>query len=147
MMKTTQKITRVKLKVNHKDESALIGIVSAEPDYKLSLALNKKLKISLKSAPPVVLPEGSGSGFTFSRFSDAAGSQGLAYVLISNRHGKNFLLKKLKNVDYIFRIYNPDNEANKDKIITSIRSAECVTAVFNLDPESLKDKNLQFITQ
>lgn len=146
-MKTTHKITRVQLKVDQTDESALIGIVSSEPDYKLSLALNKKLKISLKSTLPVILPSGSGSDFTFSRFSDSAASHGLIYELISNRHGKNHLIKKLKNIDYIFRIYNPDNEADKDQIISSLRETDCVTAVFNLEPASLKDKNLQYITR
>jgi hypothetical protein len=146
-MKIAQKITRVQLKVNQDDESALIGIVSAEPDYKLSLALNKKLKISLKSSQPVSLPEGSGPGFSFSRFSDSSASPGLTYELIQNRHGKNFLIKKLRNVDFIFRVYNTDNDADPDKIISSLRSTDCITAVFNLDPESLKDKNLQYLNR
>ncbi len=146
-MKTTLKITRVQLKVNQNDESALIGIVSSEPDYKLSLSLNKKLKISLKSTLPVSLPSQSGPDLTFSRFSDADASRSLMFELISNRIGKNYLLKKLQNVDYIFRIYNPDNEADTDQIIASLRESECVTAVFNLDPVSIKDKNLQYITR
>jgi hypothetical protein len=132
--------------VNQNDESALIGIVSAEPDYKISLSLNKKLKISLKSSNPVVLSESAGKENTFSRFSDHTGSQGVSYDLISNRHGKNFLLKKLKNVDYIFRVLNPDNEDNTGMIISSLRNMDCVTAVFSLDPGSLRDKNLRYIT-
>lgn len=146
-MKPTQKIRRVHLKINQTNDSAMIGIVSAEPDYKLSLALNKKLEISLKSAHPVTITEGSGPAMTFSRFTDSEASHSLIYDLVSNRQGKNFLLRKLKNIDYIFRIYNPDNEADPGKIISSLRNTDCVTAVFNLDPESVKDKNLRYIIQ
>jgi hypothetical protein len=146
-MKPTQKIRRVQLKINQTDDSAMIGIVSAEPDYKLSLALNKKLKISLKSAHPVIITDGSGRALTFSRFTDSEASHSLMYDLVSNRQGKNFLLRKLKNIDYIFRVYNPDNEADPGKIISSLRNTDCVTAVFSLDPGSVKDKNLRYIIQ
>jgi hypothetical protein len=84
---------------------------------------------------------------TFSRFTDSEASHSLMYDLVSNRQGKNFLIRKLKNIDYIFRIYNPDNEADPGKIILSLRNTDCVTAVFNLDPESVKDKNLRYIIQ
>lgn len=146
-MKTTQKVTRVQLKVNQNDESALIGIVTAEPDYKLSLSLNKNLKIFLKSTKPVAISSETGEDLIFSRFSDSSGSHGIVYDLISNRTGKNFLLKKLKNVDFILQIYNPENQVETDEVISSLRNTDHITAVFVLDRESLKDKNLQFITR
>lgn len=145
-MKTTQKITRVQLKLNQTIESALFGIVSSEPDYKLSLALNSKLKISLQNVPPVILTSENGNELIFSRFSDSKTSHYLSYDLISNRQGKNFLLRKLKNVDYIFQAHNSDTELNIEKLISALRSTECVTAVFSLAPEFLKDKNLQYVT-
>ncbi|MCU0473954.1 MAG: IPExxxVDY family protein [Bacteroidales bacterium] len=146
-MKATPKITRVQLKINQDNESVLLGIVSAEPDYKLSLLLNRKLKISLKNLSPLVLPNGSGGEIAFSRFSDSKSSPGLAYELISNRNGKNFLLKKLKNIDYIFHINNHDNESDISHLASLLRNTECITAVFSIDPASLKDKNLHYVTQ
>jgi hypothetical protein len=145
-MKTTQKITRVQLKVNQKIDSIIFGIVSSEPDYKLSLALNNKLKISLRHTSPVILPFESGSDLIFSRFSNSGTSSDLIFDLISNRHGKNFLLRKLKNVDYIFQVHNSDNEENIETLISSLRDTECVTAVFSLDSGMLKDKNLRYVT-
>jgi hypothetical protein len=145
-MKTTQKITRVRLKLNQTIESVLFGIVSSEPDYKLSLALNRKLKISLRHTSPVILSTESGSDYTFSRFSDSGTSPNIMYDLLSNRNGKNFLLRKLKNIDYIFQVHNADNESNIEKIVTTLRGTECVTAVFSIDPRLLKDKNLQYVT-
>ncbi len=145
-MKAAPKITRVKLKINQKHEFILFGIVSPEPDYKISLALNRKLKISLKNISPVILNSGSGNELSFSRFSDSAASPDLIYDLISNRSGKNYLLKKLKNIDYIFRIYNPEDEVNIDQILSLLRETECLSAVFTLDPDTIKDKNLLHLT-
>jgi hypothetical protein len=146
-MKTTPKIKRVHLVVNQDNESVLLGIVSTEPDYKLSLLLNRKLKISLKNLSPLILPDGAGGEIAFSRFSDTKASPGIAYELISNRNGKNFLLKKLKNIDYIFHINNHDNEADISHLASQLRNTECITAVFSIDPVSLKDKNLRYVTQ
>jgi hypothetical protein len=143
-MGTTSKITRVQLKVNQGFESVLFGIVSAEPDYKLSLTLNRKLKIALKNVPPVTIP-GNNSEIIFSRFSDTTTSPGLICELVSNRSGKNVLLKKLRNIDYIFQVYDPENETDIAEIAASIRNTDHITAVFNLDPGAIKDKNLQYL--
>jgi hypothetical protein len=144
-MKTTPKIKRVQLRINQNDESGFLGIVSSEPDYKLSLALNKKLKISLKNTSPVIINDEPDNEMTFSRFSDSSASQNLIYDLTSNRSGKNYLIRKLKNIDYIFRIHDPDNEININQVISTLRDAECITAVFIIDPVSIKDRNLNHL--
>ena len=143
-MGTIPKITRVQLKVTQNYKPALLGIVSAEPDYKLCLAINKNLNISLRNTSPVVIPDET-SEKSFSRFSDTRTSHGTLFDLISNRSGKNILLKKFKNIDYIFQIQDPDNETNTEKISASLRSIDHVTAVLSLDPGSIKDKNLQYL--
>ena len=145
MMRSGPKITRVQLKINQNNESVMVGIVSAEPDYKLSLTLNRKLNISLKNVSPVMVPDDSGSELAFTRFSDTSTSNGLTYSLTSNRCGKSFLIKKLKNIDFILHIHNPENETSIEKIITLLRGADSVTAVFNIDPNLLKDKNIHYI--
>jgi hypothetical protein len=147
MMRSSPKITRVQLKVNQNNESVLVGIVSAEPDYKLSLSINKKLKISLKNSGPIMVPGEPGTEIAFSRFSDMSAAHGPACELISNRNEKNFLLRKLKNIDYIFQIHNTGNAVVVDRIISLLRGTESVTAVFNIDPKSLKDKFLHYIIQ
>jgi len=144
-IKTTPKIKRVKLKINQDNESVLLGIVSTEPDYKLSLHLNKKLKFSLKNQSPLILTDGSGGEISFSCFSDSKTSPGISFELISNRNGKNFLLKKLKNIDYIFHINNHDNKLDINYLISLLRNTESITAVFTIDTASLKDKNLTYL--
>ena len=143
-MKNVKKVTRLRLESDQTDEFIILGLVSSEPDYKLSLLLNKKLRISLKNLPPVSIPGSSGLELHFSRFSAAANS-GLTYTLFSNRAGKDFLLKKLKNVDYILMIHDPEHEINPTTLASDIRETESVTALFNIDLDSLKDKNFQYL--
>jgi len=144
-MKSIQKITRVHLKIDQNDDFILLAIVSSEPDYKLSLSINKKFRISLKSSIPVKISDDKGEDLLFSRFTDASMAPDLVYSLVSNRSGKDFLLKKLKNVDYIFQIQKPENEYDIEETISMLRETESVSGVFNVDISSFKDKNLQFL--
>jgi len=144
-MRSTQKITRVQLKTDQKDESFLLGIVTAEPDYKLSLSLNKILKISLKNVAPVKIPDEKGSCLEFSRFSDVTNSPEITFNLISNRSGNNYLLRKLKNIDYIFQVLDPYNINDTNRFTMSLRDIDSVTAVFNIDLNIIRDKNLQYL--
>lgn len=146
-MKSTQKVTRVKLNIDQNNDYILLGIVSSEVDYKLSLSLNKKFRISLKNISPVRVIADNKSELTFSRFSNNATPADFMFCLVSNRSGKNYLLNKLKNIDYLFQIQNPDNEVNLNEITSNLKEIDTVTAVFNIDLNSIKDKNLQYLTQ
>jgi hypothetical protein len=144
-MGTSSKIRKVQLKISSHFESVLLGLVSTEPDYKLSLSINKKLRISLKNSTPVIVPGEAGTELTFSRFTDSAASPHLVYELTSNRAGKNLLLKKLKNIDFIFQLNNPQNGAETEATISKLRETDTISAVFKLDPETMRDKNLHYL--
>lgn len=142
-----RKVTRVKLHIEQINDFILLGVVSSEPDYKLSLALNKKFGISLKNITPVKISREKGIELLFSRFSDSAKSPDRIFTLTSNRSGKRFLISKLRNVDYILNIHDPDNKNNITKVISSLREIASITAVFNIDIDSIKDKNLHLVIQ
>lgn len=146
-MKSNQKVTRVQLSINHDDGLIMLGLVSSEPDYKTSLTINKRFKISLKNASPVKVNNTGQEELAFSRFSDLSKSPDISYSLISNRSGKNFLIKNLKNIDYIFIVHNNENENNIEEITAWLREIEAVNAVFNIDLNIFKDKNLHYLTQ
>jgi len=146
-MKNIRKVTRVKLHINEINDFIVLGLVSTEPDYKLSLTLNKKFRISLKNIAPVKLAEDTGTELVFSRFSDTSGSPEKNFNLISNQSGKHFLIKKLRNVDYIFYVQDSDNENIISHITASLREISAITAVFNIDIDSIKDKNLHLVIQ
>ena len=146
-MKSTQNVTRVKLNIEQNADYILLGLVSAEPDYKLSLSLNKKFRLSLKNISPIKLTGDTGSELAFSRFSNNDDPTELVFNLTSNRSGKYFLMNKLKNVDYLLQIQNSDNEVNLNDITSGLREIDAVTAVFNIDINAIKDKNLHYLTQ
>lgn len=145
-MKSVQKVTRLKLDISQKNDIILMGLVSSEPDYKLSLSINKKFRISLKNTVPIKTFEGTESEHVFSRFSDPTGSPHIIFTLLSNRSGKNFLLKNLKNVDFIFQIHDSENEMNINQLTEKLKEIESVNAVFSIDINTFKDKNLHYLT-
>jgi len=144
-MKSRQKITRIQLDTETGKDFSLFGIVSAEPDYRLSLLINKALKISLRNEKPVSVVVDGGDELTFSRFSFHSGKNDIVWNLISNKSGKSFLISKLKKIDYLFQVYLNECKFDISGISMTLRTIEAVTAVFVLDPDELKDKNLHYL--
>ena len=145
-MKSTQKVTRVKLNIEQNNYYILLGLVSAEADYKLSLTLNKKFGIFLKNIPSLRLTGNNKTEVIFSRYSNNADNEDLIIDLISNRSGKNYLLNKLKNIDYLLQIQNSEKEVDITNITSSLREIDTITAVFNIGINTIKDKNLHYLT-
>ena len=144
-MMSDRKVTRVKLQANHADDLALIGLVSSEPDYKLALILNRKLGLSLRNLPPVRIPGAGGTELIFSRFSDSSTPPEKAIILVSNRSDSSFLIKKLRNVDFILHISDPEDEDLGSRMIAKLKEIQAITAIFRLEPAKIKDRNLDLI--
>ncbi|MFZ0281534.1 MAG: IPExxxVDY family protein [Bacteroidales bacterium] len=144
-MKSTRKITRIHLSVNDQDEPLIFGIVTSDPDYKLTLKLNTKLRISLKGSTHVRIRENEGKELVFSKFTDDKAAPDSVYHLFSNRTGNSFLIKSLKNIDYILLILDSGKNSSFEKIAGSLREIDTVTAVFNIEYKTLKDKNLKYL--
>ena len=145
-MKGRPKVTRIQLDDHTDDEFVIFGLVSTEADYKLSQLLNKKLKITLKNANTIDLKGVGGMKLSFSRYSDTSSSPEITFNLISNRSDKDYLLKKLKKIDYFFRINSFANRFNIEQLTSTLREIDRITAVFRLDPLEIKDKNLVYLT-
>jgi hypothetical protein len=135
-----QKVTRVKLDVGQENDYILFGLVSSEPDYKLSLSLNRKLAISLKNISALMLADDQ----SFSRFSNNSG-EGVTYILVSNRSGKHYFLNKLKNIDFLLQVQISPDDFDGDKAIAQLREIKTLTAVFRIDTETFRDKNLHYL--
>jgi hypothetical protein len=144
-MRNRTKITRVQLDIDINEEYSLIGIVSAEPDYKLSLSLNRDLRFSLKNAKPVEIRGENDDVIRFSRFSDHTGINGFAANLISNKSGGALLLKKLKKIDYLLQVHSFSKEFDPGELTMSLRNIDTITAVFVLETNDIRDKNLQYL--
>jgi len=144
-MRNSQKITKIHLPVNDEDIPVVVGIVSADPDYRLSLKLNKKLSISLKTIDPVELTNDKGENLVFSRFSVSSRAPDSNFQLVSNRMGKNFLLKKLRNIDFLLLLNNSVKDLSPEKVMSLLREIDSITGVFNIETKTLKDKNLKYL--
>jgi len=141
-MKSPQKVKRIKLTVNDQEEPVVVLLVTPDPDYKLTLKINSALNIALKGSDPVHLSGPGKPELVFSRFTDNKGSPELIFHLISNKSENNCLLKKFKNIDYIFVLHDLEKSMNLNKISGKLRKIDSVTAVFNVDAKTLKDKDL-----
>jgi len=144
-MRSSQKITKIHLSVNEQDIPVIFGIVTTDPDYKISLYLNKKLNISLRNYDPVETQDNRGNIFVFSRFYDASKAPETIVQLVSNRSQKKFLLKRLKNVDYLLLLHDTGKYFNPGQVMLQIREIDSITGVFNIDLKVFKDKNLKYI--
>jgi hypothetical protein len=143
-MKRAQKVTKLKLNIEQSNDFILLGLVCSEPDYKLSQSLNKKFGISLRNIPPLKLAD---QELTFSRFSNSQNPDNIVFNLIANRSGISYLLAKLKNIDYLLQISDPEGEADPNVITASLREVITITAVFNIDLNTVKDKNLHYLSE
>lgn len=136
-MKQPKKITRIPLVVDDTENIIIMGLVSHDADYKLSLAINRKIGISLRNISPVEAAVSKGVQDTYSRFRDHSDSSGLIFTLVSNRAGKSHLVRKLVNIDYLLLMQVPDNGPGSDDLATSLREIEGVTAVFKISSISI----------
>jgi hypothetical protein len=145
-MKGRPKITRVQLNDYTDEESTIFGIVTTEPDYKISQLINKKLKITLKNSSTIDLTGSDGLVLNFTRYSYTSVPTETTFNLISNKSDKDYLLKKFKNIDYFFRISSIENKCDVEQLIGALREIDRITAVFRLDPMEIRDKNLVYLT-
>jgi hypothetical protein len=143
-MRKAQRITKIHLSVNEQDIPIVIGIVSADPDYRLSLTLNKILGISLKNTDAVEFQDNKGNKLHFSRFSDSSGPD-WHFQLASNRSEKEFMLKKLKNIDYLLLLQKPAKDFSPERILSQLREIDSISGVFNIEIRTLNDKNLKYL--
>lgn len=130
--------------MNNAREVILLGIASSEPDYRLSLLLNKTLGTSLRNVSPVIKTSDTGTEQMFSKFSCTLVNPELVFDLISNRSGKDFLIRKFKNIDYIIQIYGFEDDYDATGMIRSLREIKNITGVFILDTGDISEKNLKF---
>lgn len=144
-MKNSKKISTLKLSDDGCDSFFLIGIVSHEADYKLSLALNTLLGISLKNAKPVEAVTGENKSDFFSRFVYTAPQTLTTWSLFSNRSDNSTLVRKLNKIDYLLQVYSAEVLPDREVVAKEIKKTEGVIAVFQLDTNDIKDKNLHLV--
>lgn len=139
-MKETGKITRISIGTNQEENFDFLGIVTSEPDYRLSLLINKKLGISLKHSGEEIISDMKNESSSFSGFV----TKDKECALVSNKSGSGFLIRKLNKIDYFF-VTGKKNINSLESITASFREISGVTAVFVLHSDEIKDRNIEIL--
>jgi len=140
-MSPAGKITRHAIRAEEIPPFLILGIVSSEPDYRLSVMLNRNLGIDLRKKPEDIT-EGSGEKTHFySVFTTAP----LNISLVSNRSMGGTLIRKLKNIDFLLLIHGTPDRKLAETLAAAVRNIPEVTAVFMFDSRDVGDKNIPLL--
>jgi hypothetical protein len=140
-MSPAGKITKHTIRAEDTPAFLFLGIVSSEPDYRLSVMLNMHLGIDLRKNPEEIT-EGSGEKtHSYSVFSAAP----LTFSLVSNRSMGGTLIRKLKNIDYLLLIHGTPDRKMAETFAAAVRDIPEITAVFLFDSRELSDKNIALL--
>jgi hypothetical protein len=134
-------ITRLSIGSDKNAPFSFLGIVASEPDYTISLRINKKTGIALRHSDEEIIAVSGNERISFSLFITPDSNN----ALVSNRSEKKFLINKLNKIDFLF-ISRPSSNSTTGDLAKIIRSIEGVTAVFILNSAEVKDKNLDLIS-
>jgi hypothetical protein len=135
------KIKRVQLNIEEELNFSAYGIVSSEPDYKISLLLNNLLGISLRSAGSVEYEVSEGKNVNFSRFNDLTRLPSSWISVVSNRSDNYPLIRKFPNIDFIVLQFDELIPEGDSILVNLLKSSGFISAVFIIDKSSL-DKTL-----
>ncbi|NLE35973.1 MAG: IPExxxVDY family protein [Bacteroidales bacterium] len=118
-----------------------LGVVSAEPDYRLSVMINRRLGTDLSKCPEDIKVNTDSGTLSFSRFSPSD----QAFALVSNRSEGRLLLRKLKNIDYLVVTCRQPGQMETAELATLLRTIPEITAVFIFDSRLTADRNLALL--
>ena len=120
----------------------ILGITSDEKDYKLIWDINNTLGLSLERKENYrCYHQKNKTELEFPLFSYADEASYITYKLISNKHEGFSLLEELKNLDYLFMIYDETGSDVRSEISNKLKRISSIRAVFNIDIAHLKNKD------
>lgn len=134
------KITKITMNQEPGKNFPFLGIVTTEPDYKLSHLLNRELGISLSHSNEETVNDLNDETCSFSKFV----TRDRKYALISNKSGQSLLIRKMNKIDFLF-IESPDSNSNINATAELIRKINGITAVFILNSNEIREKNTEIL--
>lgn len=122
-------------------EFCFLGVVSAEPDYRLSVLINRHLGADLRKCDEeIAVHTGSGRA-CFSRFTTVPPE----LSLVSNRSQGQILLRKLKKIDFFLIICGDPGREKTEHLAATLREIPEITAVFVFESSKITDRNLPLL--
>lgn len=118
-----------------------LGVVSAEPDYRLSVMINRHLGTDLRKCPDDITMQTGSGRHTFTRFTSGSPD----FTLVSNRSEGKILIRKLKNIDFFFLKCGQKERQQAEELAATLREIPEITAVFVFDSREISDTNLPLL--
>ena len=140
-----KKVKKVQLSLSLEQVINLYGIVSSEPEYKISMELNRVMEISLRSTNPAIIKQANSEEISFPRFADTSDLPHSWISLIKNRSNHSLLLRKYPNFDYIAAVFHEIEKESVEEFAARLRKIKHVSAVFIIDNESIEPHILEAI--
>jgi hypothetical protein len=123
-------------------EFSFLGVVSAEPDYRLSVLINRHLGADLRKCDEEIAVHTDSGRACFSRFTTVPPE----LSLVSNRSEGQILLRKLNKIDFFLIICGESGREKADQLAATLREIPEITAVFVLESSKITDRNLPLLT-
>jgi len=140
-MSTAKKITVHTIAGEEIPDFFFLGVVSAEPDYRLSVMINRHLGTDLRKCPEEITLQTNSGRHTFTRFTSVSPD----FTLVSNRSEGKILVRKLKNIDFFFLKCGHKERQKAEELAVTLREIPEITAVFVFDSREISDSNLPLL--
>lgn len=136
------KITRHTIGSEETPAFFFLGVVSSEPDYRLSVMMNRHLGTDFRKCPDDIIIHTATGKNLFTRFT--SGTPALS--LVSNRSEGTTLIHKLKNIDFLLVTCCQYDRNKTEELANSVRGIPEVTAAFIFNSKEISDKNMSLLT-
>ena len=125
------------------DYSFLVfGITSDEKDYKLIFDINNFTGWNLTRQENYrFFNRKTGEEAHFPLFSFTDEDSYINYKLIANKYENRSLLEELRNLDYIFLVFDESGYEDLSSLPENLKKIRSIRAVFSIDPSKLKEKD------
>jgi hypothetical protein len=123
----------------------LIGIVCQHKDYRLCMAINRKIGLHLSKQDEYSVFNNKRMEDQVFSFYEYISDENDRYNLIANRSQKGFLLPEQKQIDYLFLMRLIRERMDVEQVIVALKEIPIILAAYALDPATLKSReNLVF---
>ena len=120
------------LKEKKNDARWIIGLVSQDESYMLSININTQLGIKLSLTESI-----SANNMLYTHFT-YTDSSGFSYHIVENRKDGTYMIPTLKNVDFLFITSQVISSEMKQNITRKIKKCDGILAVIPVPAESVK---------
>ncbi len=135
------------LKISEEDkfDFTLIGIICHHRDYRLCMALNKKLEINLSKEEEYTVFNNKRMEDQFFSFYEYVNEEGDQYNLISNKSQKGYLIPEQNQIDFLFLLRYMRGPVDDAELIAQLKEIPVILGAYRLETGKLKSReNLVF---